>query len=782
MKADAKARIMVVEDESVVALNMRRHLEDKGYDASLFAMSGEQAVSLARDGSPDLILMDIRLPGHLDGIQAARIIDSIRSVPIVYLAESPDSESLERAKLTEPYGYLVKPFEINELVATIEMALYKHRMQARLHESESRLRKLSRAVEQSPSATVITDAEARIEYVNTSFEHLTGRCRQDLLGRRPGEFGAVRSSQGVFARMWNEVRSGRDFSGEIEVKNKDGSPLWVSVRASPIRDEQGRVCGYLGIFEDVSDRKFMDEELLAAMQAAEASNRAKGEFLSSMSHELRTPMNGILGMTDLCLETRLNDEQREYLTLVRQSAQSLLTVLNELLDYSKMESGQVALTISAFSLEELLAKVMPVFAEEARLKGLAFKWELAEGLPQTLYGDARRIGQIIGNLVGNAVKFTPTGSVEILARRATNADLPPADAQNSESRARIATDFDLLIEVRDTGIGIPLAMREQVFKRFVQVDGSRTRRFGGLGLGLTIAQSLAELMGGKLWFHNRVGEGSIFYFRVPLFSARPDGSEPEEERAFAVVPACLRILVADDNTINRLAVAHILSKQGHTVREVANGQEAVDLLQKEPFDLAILDLQMPVMDGLEAARAIRSMTGGASDSDLPVIALTARVTEDDRARCLNAGMSSYIGKPVSARDLVENVNRVMMSRTEFPMSASGKNLRIFDLDDVLKRFDNDLELLREVAAAFTEDAPRQIATIRRSLEEEDEEVLCRQAHTLKGAAGNIGAVALSAACRRLEMAAATNGAYGIEPLVESVELEYAKLKDLLISL
>jgi two-component system, sensor histidine kinase and response regulator len=560
-------------------------------------------------------------------------------------------------------GWQPGPYEHH----VVAMATHAVAIAIRRDRKEQRLRKLSAAIEQSGNSVLITDLDGRIEYANDAFVRGSGYKREELIGTRPDFLQSGQVPDATVREANEALQRGDSWRGELVKRRKDGRLYYEDCRITPLRQPDGRITHYLAVNSDITDYKRISAELnlhkhhledivdkrtaeleLAKVQA-EAANRAKGTFLANMSHEIRTPMNSILGLTYILRQSTQDPEQQALLARLYDSAQHLMHVINGILDLSKIEAGKIAIEASELSVAAVLHSVTDLLMHEARSKDLVLETDVV-GLEGLLQGDPTRLSQALLNYASNAIKFTESGKVVVRARRL------------SEDDKSVCVRF----EVRDTGPGIPEDRLGKLFNAFEQGDASTTRRHGGTGLGLAITRGLAQLMGGDAGVESSPGQGSTFWFtarlqRVAASSITSDAALREMRRT-GVRPGTTtaptrfegRVLLAEDNPTNQFVLLKLLRDLGVHVDLAENGREAVDQLTEQPYDLVLMDMQMPEMDGLEATREIRGLPARA---DTPIVALTANAFTEDRERCLQAGMDGFLPKPIDPTLLREALER-----------------------------------------------------------------------------------------------------------------------------
>ncbi|HEV8701170.1 MAG TPA: response regulator [Candidatus Polarisedimenticolia bacterium] len=790
--------------------------------------------------------------------------------------------------------------------------IQRRRAEESLRQSEENYRSL---VANIPDITWTSDSVGRTVFISPNVERVYGFTPAEICADPGLWFGRVHPEDvdRVRAAYRDLFEGNRKFEVEYRIQRKDGEWIWLYDRTLGSYQKNG-VAYADGIFSDVTERKQAELELQKAKAAAEQASQAKSEFLANMSHEIRTPMNGIIGMTDLLLDSHPSHEQREYLDLVKSSADALMVLINDILDFSKIEAGRLDLDPIDFGLRDCLDEAMRILAVRAHAKGLELACHVLPEVPDAMVGDPGRLRQVLINLVGNAIKFTDTGEVVVRVE--------PDAVSGDRAHLRFA--------VTDTGIGIPSDKHAAIFEAFTQADGSTTRKYGGTGLGLTISSQLVELMGGRICVDSEVGRGSTFHFTARFglqegHTRVPETTPPEEliglpvlvvddnatnrrimdelfrgwrmeptaaeggkaalaalkqaardRRPFRLVvldcnmpdmdgfavaesihadpelagtglimltsggqrgeaarcrragiaayltkptrrselldvvmtvlsPSAsagrnaplitrhslrekrhrLRILLVEDNAVNRAVAVRMLERRGQTVTIARHGREALDILKSNTFDVALMDLQMPEMGGLEATAAIRALERG-SGRHLPIIAMTAHAMKGDREECLAAGMDGYVSKPIQPERVFEVLDAVVAARSAQPAAAPARGAApgrsLVDRDALMSRLDGDTRLLSEIVELFLRSSPQLLRDVKKALAARDRKGLQRAAHTLKGAVANFGARTVWAAALKLEKIGQNgNLAHGRQAL-SVLEKELGRLKKELVRL
>lgn len=663
------------------------------------------------------------------------------------------------------------------------------------------------AIVNANDGVIITEANLESEddgpkiiYVNDAVTKISGYKVEELIGKTPRMLQGEDTDRETLKRLKKALKEGRSFNGELKNYDKDGVPYWLEISIVPVKNEDGQTTHFAAIERDITERKNFEEELklekeyaerevaermriekqvqeytdklellrfeaIDAKDKAEKANQAKSDFLATMSHELRTPMNGIIGMAEMLLDSKLTPEQRENTETLHGSSENLLSILNDILDISKIEADELELEFVPFHITTAAQQIVQLFTPLASQKGIHLTLDRDEKVPSTVISDLGRIQQILRNLISNALKFTEKGSVTLILKTAYEDGSPY-----------------LFAAVQDTGIGIPEDKKDAVFEKFTQADTSITREFGGTGLGLAITQQLVSMLKGKIGVDSTEGKGSTFWFTLPLEIA------PEDLKAVNLyhknidfseieISSDIKILAVDDHPVNQMFIKKLLKKLKFTNVDLAqNGREALNMIEENDYDIVLMDCQMPEIDGYQATKIIREKEEKNNNiKHIPVVALTANAMIGDREKCLRAGMDDYLSKPIKADKLLEVIKKYagtgadvvteselvekiksapkqITPKTEEKKQTdiTDKNLSFVDMEHFEMFTDGDPDEEKELLDMFFEQTDLSIHDLKESCANENDIMWKKAAHKMKGATANLGAYNLSAVCKKAE--------------------------------
>lgn len=637
-----------------------------------------------------------------------------------------------------PIEIAISPIETNE--ETLFTAFIRDI--SNRHLSEQELKLAAKAFETS-EAMFMADAEGNIIRTNSAFTKITGYEQEEVIGKNPRIFSSGKQGLTFYKKMWKEISTEGQWKGEIYNKRKNGDifPEYLSI--SSVRDDNGVITHFIAHLIDISQQKENEEILKIAHKEAEKSNIAKSHFLATMSHEIRTPMNAVLGILGLLRDTSLTKQQMKLVKTGRDSGELLLTIINDILDFTKMEVDKLTLEKFNFNLHELLRNCVLLLENMARVKGIDLNLVINDDVPCYANGDPDRIRQILINLINNAIKFTEKGKITV----------------TTSSKQCTSTFFTLTCDVQDSGIGIPAESQSILFDEFTMADQSHTRHYEGTGLGLAICKRLVHLMDGDINFTSQQSVGSTFTFNINLSIVdQADFHDSVTEEVFEVPNPGTRILLAEDNPANQFIIKAILEKENLIIDTVSNGLEAVDAIRHIPYDIILMDISMPVMDGMTATKEIRKLAGSAST--IPIIALTAHSLSGDKERFLAAGMDDYLTKPIDKESTLFCIARWTMGATATlntdEIEPENKIIQLPESDLVSERVlqqlvkDTDAEIVPELLTLYIEDAKKRMLIINLAIKDKNIKTLEFETHTLGSSAAAHSNLALCTLSREIE--------------------------------
>jgi signal transduction histidine kinase/HPt (histidine-containing phosphotransfer) domain-containing protein len=804
-----QSTVLVVDDDPDIRHEFASALVDQGYTVKT-ASDGSEALLCVQLHAPDLILLDVSMP-LMSGYEVCRILKAntlTENIPIIFISANDGIQDKLQAFAIGGSDYITKPPQLAEVFARVHLHLALRHLQTNLaqknHELSQavfdRIRMLQRTnlllhaqKEAAIDGIFAVDEQGRIASFNRRFCEMWNISDDLLLGKAVdsefndgsplGTFLIKSALPSVLANLLETTYDDPDVVRRGEIVYGDRV---FDYYTSPVSSEQNKFFGLIWCFRDISAKKQTElrqmqlmEDLRKAKEEAEEAVRTKAAFLAMMSHEIRTPINGVIGMTQLLAGTDVNPEQAKYIRTIQVSGEMLLSVINDILDFSKIESGKLELENAPLDVRAVVRDIYDVQLAKAKEKKLKFEVSMNSHVPPFIIGDVTRIRQILLNLVSNALKFTDTGAVRIGVRLAGD-EVPLADRP-----------FQLLFSVSDTGIGISDEQMQRLFQPFSQASASTSRKYGGTGLGLVICKKLVETMGGNIQAESKADQGSIFSFTITTQIAREqpvytlqDALDKGNEMVGRLGDRLpLKILIAEDNLINQELAMAMLIKMGYQPDVVDNGLAVLEALQVEHYDLLLLDVQMPEMDGLETADYLVNHwhelhTGYERPT---IVAMTASAMQGDREMCLRAGMDDYISKPIMMDSLqrtiekwaVSNISEEVADERIVVKVEKAQNSSVIDRAAIRNLEQINPKLIGRMIHLFTaEEAPALLQNLRQAIANHDSKEVSYNAHTLKGSSNILGAKALGKLCLEVELKGKNGDNEGLSELFTEIEHQY----------
>lgn len=750
--------ILHVEDEKMLA-DQFKFLVRRKFPKLIQAENGEEGIRKFISNRVDIIVTDINMP-VMNGIDMAKRIRELNKKVQIIIFSALEKNSYLRDAINIGIDQFIdkRPGNNKELILALERSAREINLQKKIEEQRSSINKLSLAMEQSQTLVAIYDAEAKLEYANTKFYESFEYSQGELLGEH-----ISKTKDSDFIKLFDKLKDNDSVDGEYNYITKSGNKIWVYSNLSVIR-ELGTVSNYLEITSIFTERKKFENELRIAKEQALEASKAKSTFLANMSHELRTPLNGILGITNLLLSSELNEKQINYLNLIKGTSEGFLRIINNILDFAKIEAGRLELEIKDYDLHDRLNVLMDVFWVSANQKGISLDLIIKDNLPRFVRGDSGRLAQIITNLVGNAIKFTEQGKIEVIAE---------LDEQYEQYKPD-NNKFRMRFYVKDTGIGIAEDKIDKLFNRFNQVDNSYTRKYGGTGLGLAISKELIRLMGGDIYVESKLNEGTTFTFEIIHEISNKDIRSQKTKTNNRIIKRKtsnqLDILVAEDNPINQTVLSEFLLKLEHVHTIANNGMEVIEKFKERKYDYLIIDIEMPKLNGLEAVDRIRKYERENGLQATPILALTANFGDDYKEEALKYGFDDFMSKPFDFQELQKKLEEISEQKAKKEILEPAK------LNSLKRIFGNKPDMFNTIIRKFVEELPKQSRDLENAIKSEKYEDIRFISHKMKSAMANIEAENAVMMSNSIENNAKSKNLFAIKNTYEEFKPEIKRIR------
>ena len=779
-KAKYNFSVLVVEDDNssltFIETMVKRYTKDV-----ITAVNGADGLEKYLLYNPELVISDIGMP-IMNGIEMSEQIKAVNDNVHIILTTAFDNKNLLlKAIDIGIFEYIIKPVSKESLERSIERAAKRIALDQEIQSQQQSISTLFRAVESTTNLVKILSVNGIIQYINPKFNLVFDQDdTAEIIGKNISELVPDQISAKEFEQFLRAIKEGKEWKGELLRNKNEHEKVWLHNSLSPIFDDAGKLTHFVLVSEDITMQKHRESELAKATEAleskvrqrtaelekakiaAESANKAKSMFLAKVSHELRTPMNGVLGMLSVLLQNEKDPQSKKSLAVVKKSADSLLTIINDILDISKIEAGKFRIDSYEFKPREIVQNVMTIIKSTADAKKIELKVFFDNTIPEILIGDGNRLGQIIYNIVGNAVKFTDKGWVQF----------------NIDGKRISDDEIIISFKVKDTGIGIDEESKNTIFDSFSQSEATLTRKYGGTGLGLTITHEIVEQMKGKISFESQVGKGSTFYCSVKMkFSdalyKSNSGDKPEYEKSFDKLKSKMTVLIAEDSKINQELIIQILKNKNCEFKVTNNGAELVDAFKEQQYDLLLVDVQMPIMNGFEAVNAIREIESFKSDKT-PVIYVTAHASDDCIKECFENYADEVLTKPFERENFFKIAyNYHPDNRISF---VNEKVIRL-DLTNLIKSINKKKMVLDKIIYHFQSTFHEDMKKAYDNYEKKDFAAIKFFAHKLKSEISNFGSEEVVKLCRQIGTEINNNQIEELENTLIKLELELNKIND-----